>query len=175
MRGSLSRFVNRPRRAPSKGSSSRTHPRRAPGGPSALCSDRAGSSRVAPSAAALSLNSRARSVYARNHELFSSFQSVARVRLVGPEVVVGLCIERSLAMLVGCSASSYARARTSFGRPSRCSVTWSKTWTVASRAGLKSQGDGQQTFSAVNPKTRTSGSALSALIKFLSIAQWASA
>jgi capsid protein len=162
VQGSLSRLVNRPRRAPSKGSSSRTHPRRAPGGPSALCSDRAGSSRVAPSAAALSLDSRARSVYAGNHELFSSFQSVARVRLVGPEVVVGLCIERSLAMLVGCSASSYARARDvgchakAFGRPSRCSVTWSKTWTVASRAGLKSQGDGQQTFSAVNPKTRTS-------------------
>ena len=57
-----------------------------------------------------------------------------------PEVVVGLCIERSLAMLVGCSASSYARARDvgchakAFGRPSRCSVTWSKTWAVASRA-----------------------------------------
>ena len=62
--------INRPRRAPSKGSSSRTHPRRAPGGPSALCSDRAGSSRVAPSAAALSRLARAyappaRSVYAK--------------------------------------------------------------------------------------------------------------
>ena len=100
----------------------------------------------------LSLDSRARGVYARNHELFSSFQSVARVRLVGPEVVVGLCIERSLAMLVGL-LGILLRART-FGRPSRCSVTWSKTWTVASRAGLKSQGDGQQTFSAVNPKDK---------------------
>ena len=78
VQGLLSRLVNRPRRAPSKGSSSRTHPRRAPGGPSALCSDRAGSSRIAPSAAALSLNSRVRGVYARNHELFSSFRTGGR-------------------------------------------------------------------------------------------------
>ena len=115
-------------------------------------------------------NSRARGVYARNHELFSSFQSIARVRLVGPEVVVRLCIERSLAMLVGL-LGILLRART-FGRPSRCSVTWSKTWTVASRAGLKSQGDGQQTFSAVNPKDKNFLDRLYALIKFLSIAQW---
>ena len=65
---------------------------------------------------------------------------------------MGLCIERSLAMLVGL-LGILLRART-FGRPSRCSVTWSKTWTVASRAGLKSQGDGQQTFSAVNRKDK---------------------
>ena len=70
---------------------------------------------------------------------------------------MGLCIERSVAMLVGLLGILLrARERGAFGRPSRCSVTRSKTWTVASRAGLKSQGDGQQTFSAVNPKTRTS-------------------
>jgi hypothetical protein len=66
-------------------------------------------------------------------------------------VVVRLCIERSLAMLVGL-LGILLRARKRRWVP--CLKNQSTQPPIASRAELKSQGDGQQTFSAVNPKDK---------------------